>query len=414
MDDLEERLRDDLRQPASREEPPTDAWDRITERLQREDRRPTASPVLVGALVLAITAGGLVWLWHSFVSTGDGSPAGQPEDLWRRTFLSTWVIEEGEPRTLVDGTQISMTFFVERNRRGLRWEAGCNFFGTGLEITADSLIVQDQIDGSDQGCARELHDQDDWLADFLASDPSWELRGDRLTLTSGGTTIELEAAPGADPDDLWGRTFVSTRVIEEGEPRTLIEGTRIGLTFFVERERRGLRWDAHCNIFGASVVITADRLILGEIGGTQKGGSPECQEQDEWLADFLDSEPTWELRGDMLTLSSGQTIIELEGVTSSNGLECLGDEGMVQVIYESSEPAGADLPEAVEAAFQLPPAMADAQRSISESPDEATAEVLYRFEQRRVARVSFSRIQRGWAMTGYTACDSALNTAPGS
>jgi len=308
MDDLEERLRDDLRWSASREEPPVDAWDRITDRVQRGERRSTASRALIGTLVLAITAGGLFWLWRGFVATDEGPPTGQPEDLWGRTFVSTRVIEDGEPRTLVEGTRIHLTFFVERERRGLRGGGGCNNFGAGVEITADRLRLG-EIEGTDQGCAQELHTQDEWLTAFLRSDPRWELRGDRLTLTSGETIIEFQSQ--ADPEDLWGREFVSTLVIEAGEPRTLVPRTRIELTFFEERGGRGVRWSAGCNIFGAGVVITADHLVLGEIGGTQKGGSPECQAQDDWLAEFFRSDPRWELRDDRLTLSSDETIIEL-------------------------------------------------------------------------------------------------------
>jgi hypothetical protein len=44
----------------------------------------------------------------------------------------------------------------------------------------------------------ELHEQDDWLTEFMRSDPFWEFErrvvtGDRLTLTSGDTVIELVA-----------------------------------------------------------------------------------------------------------------------------------------------------------------------------------------------------------------------------
>jgi len=100
-------------------------------------------------------------------------------------------------------------------------------------------------------------------------------------------------------------------------------------------------------------------------------------------------------------------MIELSAITSWNGLDCLGDEGAVEVIYESFEPAGADLSEAVEAAFQLPPAMAGSQRTITLAPDGETGEVVYRFQQRRVARVSFARVEGGWAISDYRACDSA-------
>jgi heat shock protein HslJ len=49
-------------------------------------------------------------------------------------------------------------------------------------------------------------------------------------------------------DDLWGRTFVSVAVTEDGEPRPLIPGTRIELTFGQREDEGGIRWKAGCNI----------------------------------------------------------------------------------------------------------------------------------------------------------------------
>lgn len=126
----------------------------------------------------------------------DGDEAEQaPADLWGRTFISTVVTEDGEPRPLVPDTRIRVTF-EEREERGVvRWEAGCNTFGGEVEIGAERLLVG-EITGTEIGCPDELHEQDNWLGGFLGSDPRWRSSDDRLTLTSGDTVIELEVSRG--------------------------------------------------------------------------------------------------------------------------------------------------------------------------------------------------------------------------
>jgi heat shock protein HslJ len=126
----------------------------------------------------------------------DGEEAEQaPADLWGHTFISTTVTEDGEPRPLVPDTRIQVTF-EEREEHGVaRWEAGCNIFGTEVEITAESLLVG-EIAGTEMGCRDDLHEQDEWLGGFFGSDPRWQLSDERVTLTSDETVIELEASRG--------------------------------------------------------------------------------------------------------------------------------------------------------------------------------------------------------------------------
>jgi heat shock protein HslJ len=113
--------------------------------------------------------------------------------------------------------------------------------------------------------------------------------------------------------DLWGRTFVSVAVTEDGESRPLVAGTRIKVTFEKREGGGGLRWQADCNIQGAGVEITPDRLVLTEgVSGTAQDCGDELHRQDEWLADFFGSDPYWFLTDKRLALTTGETVIELE------------------------------------------------------------------------------------------------------
>jgi heat shock protein HslJ len=105
-----------------------------------------------------------------------------------------------------------------------------------------------------------------------------------------------------------GRTFLSTGVTEDDTPIELVPGTRVTLTL----EDGTLRAYAGCNHLSGEVTIEGDRLILGdELTTTAIGCDQPAQAQDDWLVAVLRSEPTWRPDGDVLTITSGTTTIEL-------------------------------------------------------------------------------------------------------
>ena len=137
----------------------------------------------------------------------------------------------------------------------------------------------------------------------------WELQSRRVHPTSG-----LEECRQQRRGDLVGTTFDSVNVTEGGEPRPLVSGTRIELTFEERKNGDVARWVAGCNIQGAAVDIEGDRLFLGEISGTDQGCRDALHEQDSWLRDFFVANPLWDFQRrararDRLVLTSGETVI---------------------------------------------------------------------------------------------------------
>lgn len=119
---------------------------------------------------------------------------------------------------------------------------------------------------------------------------------------------------GGEPQDvegLWKQEFASTAVSEGDRPRPLVPGTRIELSFTGPKDP-GIGWSAGCNGHGASVQVSPEKLHLGPIGGTLMGCPSPLEKQDEWLADFFESNPTWQLDGGQLTLAAEGTMIEFE------------------------------------------------------------------------------------------------------
>lgn len=125
----------------------------------------------------------------------------QPEDpavhLLGRTFAGTTVTEAGQPRPLVEDTEITVTF--EHNQHtgedGVRWNAGCNTAGAPVAISADRLDLGPDGGSTSAGCEQDRYDQDDWLWDFFHADPYWRLDGGTLTLTVDDTVITLVEQP---------------------------------------------------------------------------------------------------------------------------------------------------------------------------------------------------------------------------
>ena len=116
---------------------------------------------------------------------------------------------------------------------------------------------------------------------------------------------ELSAA------DLVGHSFASMEVTEGGKSRPLVGDTFI-VVVFAREDEDVVRFRAGCNTFGAGVEITPDRLLVGRIVGTAMRCPDELARQENWASDFFGSDPNWQLSGDVLTLTSSETVVEME------------------------------------------------------------------------------------------------------
>lgn len=117
----------------------------------------------------------------------DGT-AGRPDPLDGRTFVVTGVTVAGEPYAVVPGTQVRLAFADGT----LGISAGCNRLSGDYRLDGDRLTVG-PIGGTEMGCARELMDQDAWVAGLFAGPV--EVGADAGTLTAGDTVLTTS------PDD---------------------------------------------------------------------------------------------------------------------------------------------------------------------------------------------------------------------
>ena len=161
--------------------------------------------------------------------------------------------------------------------------------------------------------------------------------------------------PSSSPSarDIWGRHFVVTSVAggDDEEP-PVAQPVYIQLTFGSEKEH-SVGWQARCNSFGGNVRFTATKMEVDGVGGTLVGCESDAEEEDEWLADFIQADPEWRLEGEHLRLSSDSGTIELRGFEDPNsclispeggrvdfgnsGIGCEGALGLMTLYMEGKE-----------------------------------------------------------------------------
>jgi heat shock protein HslJ len=226
----------------------------------------------------------------------DGSAAGT--GVVGRTFLSESVAEDAAPRPLVDGTRIRLDFSDDGR---ITASAGCNTLGGDVEIEREQIVVG-ELSTTEMGCDPPRHAQDEWLADVLSANPAYALDGDRLRLTSNGTTIELTDRRVADPD----RPLKGTRWQLDG----IIDGDAVSsvpapVSATVRFDAGRVAVDvAGCNEGGGDVAITATEVRVGSLVMTTRGCERPAAEVEAAIVAVLDGTIGYEIEAASLTLTN--------------------------------------------------------------------------------------------------------------
>jgi heat shock protein HslJ len=120
---------------------------------------------------------------------------------------------------------------------------------------------------------------------------------------------------GSPGDELWGLSFVSTKVERGGQPADLVPDSRITVYVRSEKERI-LAWDAGCNRFGGQLSVTGSHLSVGSASQTEMLCSDGLMAQEEWVSRFFTDDPGWQLEGNRLALENGRTVIHFRRLPS--------------------------------------------------------------------------------------------------
>jgi heat shock protein HslJ len=193
----------------------------------------------------------------------DGAPPnGDPDAVDGRTFLSTAITQDGDDFALVDGTQVRIAFADGQ----VSVNAGCNTIG-GTYLVADGRLQFDGGSMTEMGCDPALHDQDEWVSQFLGSDPQVALDGDELTLTSGGVVMTLLDREVADPDlPLTGTTWTVTSIITGDAVSTVPDGATSTFEF---ADDGTVSVHTGCNTGGGRYELDGSTLRFADVAVTE-------------------------------------------------------------------------------------------------------------------------------------------------
>lgn len=257
--------------------------------------------LLVGLLALAGCGGD-----DEPVTAGAG-PGGTP---LADEYVSVEVTAGGEPRPLVEGTEIRLRFDDDQLSASL----GCNQLAGSFRIDGTRLVV-DGLSSTEMGCDPALHEQDQWFADFLTSGVQLLTSGDELVINDGYTAIVLRDAEVAEPDlPLLGTTWEVEGFADGQDPGDS------AMTFGVAEPGRVRFEDSGfvtgfdgCNQFGTGQApgeptdglryeVDGDQLTLSGTPVTTEVACPDLTEYVDRFWDVLTGTVTWSVDGDQLRL----------------------------------------------------------------------------------------------------------------
>ena len=117
----------------------------------------------------------------------DDDLSGATSDPPVGTFVSTADVQE-------KGAAFSTPVSVTIGKTSVGWHATCNSVSIRkVVITADQLMAEDGLKASTLvACPRAHQHQDGDLMAFFRSNPTWQLDGNRLTLSNDSVEVALQ------------------------------------------------------------------------------------------------------------------------------------------------------------------------------------------------------------------------------
>lgn len=276
---------------------------------RRSHRLWVLSGAAAAVLLVVISIAAVVRSQDADVASGPAA------SLAGREFRSVSVTEDGAPRVEPQGTTGSPVEVILRfdpDGESLGASAGCNILTASYAIEDNQLLVDDGVGTTQMACFGPIAGQDAWLGGILMTSPTLALDGDRLTLTSGTTVIELVDRNAADPDrPLVGSRWLLESVVE-GESVASAGETAAYLRFTEEdsdtmgSDTLSFDGDDGCSGFGGTVEVVDDQFGMMERFSEVDG----CPDEDVILradafAATFGPGATYEIEGSTLTITNG-------------------------------------------------------------------------------------------------------------
>ena len=231
----------------------------------------------------------------------------EPANVAGRTFLSIGVTDNGVARPLVAATQVRLEFRAD-GRLGA--SAGCNSMGGTYQLDGARLRVE--AGGmTAMGCDPALHEQDEWLAGFLAGTPAIAVAGDRIALSNGGVVIQLVDEEVARPDrPLRGTAWLVEGVRTRDAAWSVPPGGEASISI---AEDGSVIVETGCNTGHATATTDGDQLRFDGLALTRRAcADPSVADLERAvLAVVTAPSVRWSVDVDRLALDAGGAGLDL-------------------------------------------------------------------------------------------------------
>lgn len=245
------------------------------------------------------------------VTSSDGAAAGG--ELAGRAFVATEITDRGAAHELVEGTEVALDF----RESEVTARAGCNTILGSYEIDGSTLAYTGG-GTTEMGCDPELHAQDEWLQEFLESQPEIADEGDTVVLSSGKTVMTLVDRSVAHPPLPLEETTWTVDSIYSAES---VSSTPSGATATLVFDGEGtVAVEPGCNTGSGSYELDGDTLVVRDIVSTMMAcEGAEGDLEDSVLAVLNAGELSVTIEGDSLTLMAGDDGLGLRGEEQAGG-----------------------------------------------------------------------------------------------
>ncbi|MDT0201103.1 META domain-containing protein [Nocardioides sp. AE5] len=247
----------------------------------------TSSYAVLPAVVLALL------LFAACGSYQGMTPGTDPVGSW----VVTSIVEAGEVKEPVDGTEIGIEFTDDE----VRLQAGCNSISGRWTLSGDELNAGPMMQ-TEMGCDPPRMEQDAWLVRFFGAPVT--IGADPLTLTSGDTTLTLTPRGTVHPDrDFTGVTWHLDTIIE-GELASSVPAG-VEATLALDEDGNVSTHDG-CNGGSGTATVSADTITFSGMMSTLMGCMDARGEVSTTYRSVLTGTVTWQISGDRLKITNGE------------------------------------------------------------------------------------------------------------
>jgi len=234
-------------------------------------------------------------------SGATGATGATVPDLDGTSWIATSVVEHGQPRPVVPGTEIRVDFADGH----VSVSGGCNGMGGSYHLSEASELRTGALSGTLMACDQARMDQDTWLSGTVFAAPLVaSVDGDTLTLQRPGLTLTMQDRSVASPDEplvdthwqLDGvRAGSATSSVPAGQQPTLQIAGGGAVTV-----------DTGCNTGHGSATVNGATITFGPLATTRKAcADPAARRTEAAVLAVLNGPVTWSITEQTLTLTQG-------------------------------------------------------------------------------------------------------------